>query len=57
MFKIIKSRWTMKPTGQSFYDSIAGEDVKFWVDCYGVEWMAVSKWGMRVSRINQKIKK
>jgi hypothetical protein len=43
-----KSRWSMKPTGDSFRDTVNGDLVRFWKDCYGDEWMAVSKWGFRV---------
>lgn len=38
----------MKPTGQSFTDIVNWDIVRFWVDCYGDEWMAVNKWGFRV---------
>ena len=48
MIKWFKSRWSMKPTGKSFYDSIGGDEVRYWVDCYGTEWMGVSRWGFRV---------
>jgi hypothetical protein len=48
MIKWFKSRWSMKPTGKSFYDSIGGDLVRYWVDCYGTEWMGVSRWGFRV---------
>jgi hypothetical protein len=48
MIKWFKSRWSMKPTGKSFYDSIGGDEVRYWVDCYDVEWMGVSRWGFRV---------
>ena len=48
MINWVKSRWSMKPNGISFYDSINRDVVRHWVDCYGSEWMAVSKWGFRV---------
>jgi hypothetical protein len=38
----------MKPTGSSFVDTVDLNIVRFWVDCYGDEWMAVNKWGFRV---------
>ena len=48
MIKWFKSRWSMKQLDRSFYDSVGGDVVHYWIDCYGVEWMAVSKWGFRV---------
>jgi hypothetical protein len=48
MIKWFKSRWSMEKLDKSFYDSIDGDVVHYWIDCYGVEWMAVSKWGFRV---------
>jgi hypothetical protein len=50
--KRIKSRFTMKKTGNSFYDSISGEVIYQWQDCYNDVWMAGSRWGFRV-KINQ----
>lgn len=38
----------MKKLGKSFYDTVAGEVVNHWEDCYGDEYMAVSKFGLRV---------
>lgn len=38
----------MNPTGQSFTDVVSWDIVRFWVDCYGDEWMVVNKWGFRV---------
>jgi L-arabinose isomerase len=48
----LKSRWSMKQTGNSFRDIVTGDSVRDWVDCYGDKWMAVSKWGFRV-KINE----
>lgn len=48
----IKSRWTMRKTGNSFYDSIGGEVIYQWVDCYSDVWLAGSRWGFRV-KINE----
>jgi hypothetical protein len=48
MIKKIKSRFTMKPTGESFTDIVTWDIVQYWIDCYGDKWMAVSKWGFRV---------
>lgn len=42
----------MVPTGKSFRDVVTGDTVRFWVDCDGVEWMAVNKWGFRVKTKN-----
>jgi hypothetical protein len=56
MIKYLKSRWSMKPTGQSFTDVVVGDSVRFWVDCYGDEWMAVDKWGFRVKCENKMVK-
>jgi hypothetical protein len=50
--KWLKSRFTMKKTGNSFYDSIGGEVIYQWQDCYNDVWMAGSRWGFRV-KINQ----
>ena len=44
----IKSRWTMRKTGNSFYDSIGGEVIYQWQDCYNDVWLAGSRWGFRV---------
>jgi hypothetical protein len=43
----IKSRWTMRKTGNSFRDDISWNQVYRWVDCYGDEWLAESRWGFR----------
>ncbi len=48
MFKKLKSRWTMKQTGQHFTDIVSSDIVYYWIDFYGDKWMAVSKWGFRV---------
>ena len=45
----------MKPTGQSFRDAVTYDEVRFWKDCYGFEWMAVSKWGFRVKCENKMV--
>jgi hypothetical protein len=50
MFKNIRSRWSMKPTGNSFRDIVTGDKVQDWIDYYGVKWMAVNKWGFRVRK-------
>jgi hypothetical protein len=42
----------MKKTGNSFYDSIGGEVIYQWQDCYNDVWMAENRWGFRV-KINQ----
>ena len=48
----IKSRWTMRKTGNSFYDSIGGYVVYQWQDCYSDVWLANWRWGFRV-KINE----
>jgi hypothetical protein len=48
MIKRLKSRWSMTPTGQSFMDVVTLDKVRYWEDCYGDRWMAVSKWGYRL---------
>ena len=44
----LKSRWTMRKTGNSFYDSIGGEVIYQWQDCYKDVWLAGSQWGFRI---------
>ena len=48
MIKVLKSRRTMKQTGEYFIDVVTGGIVFYWVDCYGERWMAERKWGFRV---------
>ena len=48
MIKKIKSRLTMKSTGKSFIDVVTGDLIQYWIDCYGNEWLSISKWGFRV---------
>jgi hypothetical protein len=48
MFKRIRSRLTMEMKYSLFYDHIEGKNVYLWEDCYGVEWMAQTKYGFRV---------
>ena len=47
---------SMIETGDSFRDVVTGDSVRFWMDCYGDEWMAVNKWGFRVkcTKYNEK---
>ena len=52
IFQRLKSRWTMKKTGNSFYDNIGGNVVYQWQDCYGDVWSAEWRWGLRV-KINE----
>ena len=50
----IRSRWTMRKTGNSFTDKVTWNIVYQWVDCYNDVWMAESRWGFRVkTNINQ----
>lgn len=45
------SRLTMKNTGRClFVDIVNGREVWLYVDMYGKEWMAQSKWEMRCAR-------
>ena len=38
----------MKPSNKvGIVDIVNGEYVRFWIDIYGVEWMAVNKFGFR----------
>lgn len=49
--RAIKSRLTMKNTGRClFVDKINRKEVWLFIDCYGVEYMAQSKFGFRVKR-------
>jgi hypothetical protein len=47
----------MKLIGNSFRDVVTGEIVRYWIDCYGTRWLAVSKYGFRVNldEINQEL--
>lgn len=45
------SRLTMKNTGRClFVDKVNGREVWLYIDKYGKEWMAQSKWEMRCAR-------
>ena len=45
------SRLTMKNTGRGlFVDKVNGRKVWLYIDKYGKEWMAQSKWEMRCAR-------
>ena len=45
------SRFTMSNTGRClFVDKVNGREVWLYVDCFGKEYMAQSKWGMRCER-------
>ena len=45
------SRLTMKNTGRClFVDKVNGREVWLYLDKYGEEWLAQSKWGMRCER-------
>jgi len=48
----IKSRWTMRKTGNSFWDSIGSKKIYQWQDCYSDVWLANWRWGFRV-KINK----
>jgi hypothetical protein len=44
------SRLTMKYQYSLFTDVVNGKPVNLYIDDYGVEWMAQSKWGFRTKR-------
>ena len=48
MIRALRSRLTMKPTGEVFIDMLTWQLIQYWEDCYGDKWMAASKWGIRV---------
>lgn len=48
LIKNVKSRWSMKSTGKTFLDEIDWKQIHHWIDCYGDEWIAVSKLGFRI---------
>lgn len=48
MIKSLKSRFTMKQTGEYFIDIVSINPVFYWVDCYDEMWMAERRWGVRV---------
>ena len=47
-----KSKRSMEYEETLFYDHIGGKNVNLYLDRYGVEWMATSKWAPRVKRGN-----
>ena len=50
MIKWLKSRLSMKVTKRvGFLDIVSGNYVRYWVDCYGVEFMSVYKFSHRVN--------
>jgi hypothetical protein len=47
--KWILSRLTMARTNEEgFIDIVAGDYVKYWIDCFGCKYLAVYKFGNRV---------
>ena len=50
MIRWIKSRLSMKYHCVLFWDKINGKAVCLYVDYFGDEWMAQSKFGMRIKR-------
>jgi hypothetical protein len=50
MIERLISRLTMKCEGSLFTDVVNGRSVNLYIDDYGVEWMAQSKWGFRTKR-------
>lgn len=54
MLKKIRSRLTMVIKDTLFYDHVEHRNVLLWEDCYGQEWMAISKYGFRIPYIRDK---
>lgn len=52
MFKYLVSVFTMKKQCVLFIDQVNGKEVYLWIDKYGAEYMAHSKFGFRVKRID-----
>lgn len=49
--RYLASRFTMKKTGEClFVDNVDGREVWLYTDCFGKEFMAQSKWEMRIER-------
>lgn len=53
MVKWIKSRRSMTKMHFAFMDLVDNSKVYYYKDCYGMIWMAASKWGHRVKAYNQ----
>lgn len=49
LWRII-SRFTMTKITPLFIDVVNGKDVNLYIDKYGIEWMAQSKFGYRTQR-------
>lgn len=49
-FQRIKSKATMKRKYSLFWElgDVDKEHIYLWEDCYGIEWLAISKWGFRL---------
>lgn len=50
MIKNLKSFFTMKRKHCLFIDSVSGDEVFLYIDCFGVEWMASYFWTDRIKR-------
>lgn len=50
MIKRIISRFTMNYVHSLFTDAVNGSTVNLYIDKYGTEWMAQSKWGFRTEK-------
>lgn len=48
LIKTLKSRLSMKREQNLFLDKVNRKVVNLYVDCYGVKWMAKSKFGYRI---------
>lgn len=54
LIKTIKSKLTMKRLDCNFVDTVSGEEVFNYVDCYGVYWLAnYNHWFFRVEKKHQ----
>lgn len=52
MLKALTSRLTMKQGASLFMDKVAGQPVYQWTDKFGDNWLAASRWGTRIKKIN-----
>lgn len=46
MINSIKSYWTLKYVSFAFSDCVSGEAVNVYIDCFGVEFLKNSRWGL-----------
>lgn len=56
LIRIIKSKLTMERLSHNFTDTVSGEAVFDYVDCYGVYWLAnYNHWFFRVKKKYQPV--